>query len=196
MSALLLGLLVLTLTAFGAWARRFMGGVGGENPRVLQLLAVAFPTALAAGVAAMSFDWITAAGITAATLGVTMALTSTGDGDQTDLGEWTGPEPDKPFWGFANGNLGRAGRQRDFLGLLISGFAQTTFAGFAVAMSGYWVLGAAFALSGALKGPAYALAYAVPSKVSKLHQGRELGEALWGSSLGFSAAVVIASILY
>lgn len=196
MSAVVFAVLVLALTLFGAWARRFMGGVGGKNPRVLHLLAVATPTTLAAGIVAFSaFNPLAAAGIALLVLAATMAVASTGDGDQTDLGTWLGVEPDEPFWGFANRGLGKPGYWRDFDGLLISGVAQTFVAGLAVAISGYWLVGALFALSGALKAPAYALAYVIPSNVNKLRQGRELGEALWGASLGLSAAVVIGATI-
>lgn len=178
------------LVGYGAFARRVMGGVGGKWPSpfgkaqrgaviALFVLPLVVPVAVfAGGVPALLA--LVVAGLAA----------STGDGDQTDLGTWFGPEPDKPFWGFVNENLGEAGAQRDFIGLLVSGVATTAAPGLMLAIAGHYMAGFVLAFGGLLKGPAYALAYALPAgeKVRHLHQGRELGEAFWGGSVGFVAA--------
>ena len=187
-------LMIPVLAAYGAWARRFMGGASGKNQRGLELLAVAAPTALVAFVASGSHGLAMALLGGLFSLGLTMLVASTGDGDQTDLGEWTGAEPDKPFWGFANGSLGTPGYMRDFIGLAISGFGQTLVAGAIVIVSGHWPAGILLMLSGTFKAPAYALGYVIPSTRKNLMQGRELGEAIWGATIGASAAVALAAL--
>ena len=196
----MLYLLVAVLTAFGAFARRFMGGLGGDNPRFLRVASVAFPTMLAAGVALWSVlgpFWTV--GLSFIILLGTASIAGLGDGDATDLGEWHGREPDAGSWDFLAGVSDNTKSfvdryRRDFLALMISGVAQTAVAGVAVVLSGFVLPGVLLGLSGILKAPAYGLGYLLPSGLRDLHHGRELGEVFWGGSLGLSAGLVIVSI--
>lgn len=181
----------LVAMAYGAFARRVMGGVGGKWPGALGKTQRAAVVAmlvlpLAIPVAAAVDVWVGLLALAVAGLSV-----STGDGDQTDMGTWFGPEPDKPFWGFVNDNLGEAGAQRDFIGLLVSGFATTVAPGVLLAIAGNYVAGLVLAVCGFLKAPVYAFAYMIPSKVKNLKQGRELGEAFWGASVGFASVAAL-----
>ena len=197
MSIALWIVVAVVLALAGAAARRFMGGWGGKNPRWLHLAAVGSLTGLATafGVDRLGLDlWLGSAYVLMATVAAA-GVASTGDGDGTDLGEWEGAEPDQPFWSWLVGSSDNtlpfdARYWHDAKTLLFSGAAQTSVAGLLVAFAGRPFVGTALMLSGALKYPAYALAYKVPSTVRNFHQGRELGEAFWGATLGLIAAAV------
>lgn len=182
--------LLVFLLVYGAFARRVMGGVGGKWPFPLgkiQRGAVVTMVALPFALPMLVINW----GFVSLVLPLTAIIVSLGDGDQTDLGEWAGAEPDAPFWDKLLGQTDNSKPfneryQRDFIGLMVSG-AVTAFPA-AVALVVHWELLAGFSMlfAGLLKAPAYALAYKIPSNVRNLHSGRELGEAFWGAVCGFA----------
>lgn len=191
-------LVVPALVIAGALARRFMGGYFGKYSRGLEVASVGAVTGLAAAAVPPHLISGVLYGLLAAL--IAGAVASLGDGDATDLGEYEGEEPDQGSWDFFAGQSDNKlpfaqRRKRDIEVLVISGFFQTFFAGAIVAIAGgHLAAGAILAFSGMLKAPAYMLAYAIPSTITGFRRGRELGEALWGASLGLSAGLTTALV--
>lgn len=186
--------IILALALYGGCARRYMGGWKPiPYERGLSVALLVAPLAAAPSLAAWplgDWPWVAAGG--AAILAAGLA-TSLGDGDATDLGGWDQPEPDKPSWDWLAGRSDNTRpeavrRARDMRALAVSGLAVTIVPGAMVIALGHPVIGAALALSGALKVPAYVVGYMLPLRLKELTRGREAGEAVWGAALCGSAA--------
>jgi hypothetical protein len=188
--------MLLGAMLYGAIARRVMGGVGGKWPGVLgktQRTAVVLMAGLPFAFPAF---FVTSWLVASAVLAGTAAIVSLGDGDQTDLGSYDGPEPDAPFWDKILGHTDNSRpynerRRRDFHGLFASGAVTALPATITLIVTGNILAGLALLVLGTGKAPAYALAYEIPSRAKNLLQGRELGEAIWGATAGLAGAVAL-----
>ncbi len=186
-------LVYLLFVVYMACAYRYRGGwklgTNLDSPRALELFSVSWPIGILMYLLDTSIWGITAS-VTAVVL--TMLGHSLGHGNAMNLGrrEYTGTER-KEVWDYLVGVCKQGAnfstrRIRDSLALTLSGIAPMIPGIVGMIFFHEWILATALFLAGIGKTLVYEIGWILHKENSKWRLATEIGEVLWGATLGLA----------